>query len=111
VNEDAKADLVIANATNATLSVLLGNGDGTFQGKTDYACAANQSAAPQAVVVADLNGDGHADIVAANTGWDTLGVLLGNGDGTSRPLGSTALGPSDRWADFNGDGNRFSGAE
>ncbi len=107
VNEDGKADLVIANATNATVSVLLGNGDGTFQGKTDYACAANQLAAPQVVVVADLNGDGHVDIVAANTGGDTLGVLLGNGDGTFQAVKEiqvTSAPVTVVVADFNGDG-------
>jgi len=107
VDGDGKADLVIANATNATVSVLLGNGDGTFQGKTDYPCAANQSAAPQAVVVADLNGDGHADIVAANTGWDTLGILLGKGDGTFQPVKEIQVASAPVTvvaADFNGDG-------
>jgi hypothetical protein len=36
-NADGKADLVVVNQTSNTVSVLLGNGDGTFQSKTDYA--------------------------------------------------------------------------
>jgi len=107
VNGDGKADLVVANSTNATVSILLGNGDGTFQGKADYACAAEQLAAPQAVLVADLNSDGHVDIVAANTGWDTLGILLGKGDGTFQAVKEvqvTSAPVTVVAADFNGDG-------
>jgi len=108
LNGDGKADLVIANESTGTVSVLLGNGDGTFQGKTDYACSASQLAAPQAVVVADLNGDGATDIVVANTGWDTLGILLGKGDGTFQAVKEIQLTSAPVTvvaADFNGDGN------
>jgi hypothetical protein len=107
LNGDGKADLVIANQSAATVSVLLGNGNGTFQGKTDYPCSASQLAAPQAAVVADLNGDGHPDIVVANTSWNTLGILLGNGDGTFEAVKEVQLLSAPVTlvaADFNGDG-------
>jgi FG-GAP-like repeat len=40
---------------------------------------------PQSVALGDVNGDGVPDIVVANEGSDTVGVLLGNGDGTFQP--------------------------
>jgi len=62
------------------LSVLLGNGDGTFQ-----AARIQDSGGlnPTSVAVADVNGDGKPDLIVAN-GYSTsgIGVLLGNGDGT-----------------------------
>jgi FG-GAP-like repeat len=108
-NADGKLDLVVgyqAVASNA-VSVLLGNGDGTFQPPVDYSTE-NE---PNAIGVADLNHDGKLDIVAGNFGvfgGNTVSVLLGNGDGTFRPKVdyTTANGPlSLVVADFNGDGN------
>ena len=64
-----------------TVSVLLGNGDGTFQPAQSIAVGSG----PNAVAVADVNGDGQPDIVTANCGANTVSVLLGNGDGTFQP--------------------------
>src|SRR5439155_5003774 len=78
---DFRADV----APNA-LSVLLGNGDGTFQAPRNFPVGTG----PVSVTVGDFNGDGRLDLVVANwctvasgcnTG-DTVSVLLGNGDGT-----------------------------
>ena len=55
-----------------TVSVLLGNGDGTFQAATTYAVGS----APTSVAIGDLNGDGEPDIAVANTGSDAVSVLL-----------------------------------
>ena len=61
------------------MSVLLGNGDGTFQPPSvDFAGGAH----PRSVAVADFNGDGKPDLAVANAGSDTVSVLLGNGNGT-----------------------------
>ena len=60
------------------MSVLLGNGDGTFQAAVNYPAGLN----PFSVAVGDFNGDGKPDLAVANYGSNTVSVLLGNGDGT-----------------------------
>ena len=59
------------------MSVLLGNGDGTFQNQVRYAAGTS----PSAIVAGDFNGDGRTDLAVAN-GSNDVSVLLGNGDGT-----------------------------
>ncbi len=92
----------MANSASHSLSVLLGNGDGTFQ-------AANFGVGfqPRSVAVGDFNGDGRQDLAVANVSFHSVGLFLGNGDGTFQaPLyfpassfpGFVAVG------DFNGDG-------
>ncbi len=78
VNRDGKTDLVAADRGNNTLSVLLGNGNGTFQAMQNFATQTN----PDALAVVDANGDGKPDLVAANYGSNSVSVLLGNGNGT-----------------------------
>ena len=110
-NRDGNRDLALANfgdnaPTDTTVSVVLGNGNGTFQ----MARVLQVQRGPLWVSVADFNGDGADDIVTANFGGtDTVSVLLGNNDGTFQaarnfPAGS---GPSSVAAgDFDGDGRR-----
>ena len=81
LNGDGKLDLVTANQDSNDVSVLLGNGDGTFQAQRRFAAGS----LPSSVVVADLNRDGLPDIATANAGSGNVSVLLGNGDGTFRP--------------------------
>ena len=110
VNGDGIPDLIIANFNDATVSVLLGNGDGTFQPEQTYAVGER----PASVAVADLNGDGKPDIVVANHGFypfyanaKSVSVLLGNGDGTFQPQRMIAVGRTVgavAVADLNGDG-------
>ncbi len=111
-NNDGFQDLVTANQTPNTASILLGNGDGTFQTNVDYPTGM----APDAVAVGDFNGDGNMDIAVANScGNDatckspgTVSILLGNGDGT---FGAKTDYPAGNFPtsiavdDFNGDGN------
>jgi VCBS repeat-containing protein len=103
VNGDGKADLMVANSGNSTVSVLLGMGDGTFTAKADYATGSN----PFSVTSADVNGDGKADLIAANNNGNSVSVLLGVGDGTFTAKADYATGNSPRSvtsADVNGDG-------
>jgi hypothetical protein len=120
VNNDGKPDLVVANyytgSSNYTgsIGVLLGNGNGTFQPAVSYASG---GVGDNSVAVADVNGDGKLDLLAVNQGATvgpsngTLGVLLGNGDGTFQPAiaNPTTRLSADYFAevaidDFNGDG-------
>jgi hypothetical protein len=102
-SESGKLDLVTANQGSNTVSVLLGNGDGTFQAHVDY----NVGAAPIALATGDFNGDGHLDLAVANSGGNTISILLGNGDGTFQPAQPFSVGNAPQWiavADLNGDG-------
>jgi DNA-binding beta-propeller fold protein YncE len=103
LNGDGRADLVVANEASNTVSVLLGNGDGTFQPRTDYAAGTN----PLGIAVGDFNGDGKVDLVTANFGSKGVSLLLGNGDGTFQPRTDIALSTTPvslAVADLNGDG-------
>src|SRR5207245_9985782 len=90
------------------VSVLLGNGDGTFQPAQSFAAGFS----PSSVVVGDFNGDGRPDLAVANAGLDTgygstVSVLLGNVDGTFQParnFDTNNYGRSVAVGDFNGDG-------
>ncbi len=106
-NGDGNPDLAVTNVGtegSATVSILLGNGDGTFQSYVAYTVGNF----PSAVVVGDFNGDGDADLAVANRDDNTVGVLLGNGDGTFQTQVPYTVGTSPvavTTADFNADGN------
>jgi hypothetical protein len=111
-NGDGHLDLAAANydsiAAYGNVSVLLGNGDGTFQPARNY----NNGSAPASIVVGDFNGDGKLDLVTGDLVDDDFGritVLLGNGDGTFQEGGrEAAFGQNTTMAlavgDFNADG-------
>jgi type II secretory pathway component GspD/PulD (secretin) len=83
-NDDGILDLAVANHGDSsgtggnTVSVLLGNSDGTFKPKTDYATGNG----PAGMATADFNLDGRADLAVSNQTDNTVSILLGNGDGT-----------------------------
>jgi uncharacterized protein (TIGR03437 family) len=103
VNKDNILDLIVPDQQSKLVYVLLGKGDGTFNAGISYATAGQ---GPNAVTVADFNGDGNPDL--ATTSFDaTASVLLGNGDGTFRAGSSFATGNSPRYlaaGDFDKDG-------
>jgi hypothetical protein len=98
VNGDGIPDVVTADGN--AVSVLLGNGDGSFRTHQDY--STRGASAP---VVADVNGDGIPDVVTAD--GNAVSVLLGNGDGSFQTQRDYATGDSFSVvvADVNGDGS------
>jgi len=110
-NNDGIPDLAVTNFGDNTVSILLGNGDGTFQTQTPYATAPG---GPVGIVAWDLNGDGNLDLLAAIQGTEgsngPISLLLGNGDGTFRqqmaiPLQFNFLLKELALADYNLDGD------
>ncbi len=113
-NHDGKLDLAVADSCSVPLnngcststgvySILLGNGDGTFQAHQDYTTGKGNLGV---VTAADFSGDGHPDL--AFTAGKSVKVVLGNGDGTFQaPLQYSVTNPY--WilaADLNGGGRR-----
>jgi hypothetical protein len=109
LNGDGKLDMVIGNNDDGDVAVLLGDGRGGFTRARGSPFPIGPS--PYPIDVGDVNGDGHPDIVAPNSGPNnrTVTVLLGDGRGGFRPApGSpftTATGPYHAvLGDVNGDG-------
>jgi hypothetical protein len=77
LNGDGRLDLVVANRTGNTVSVLLANAEGRYALHVDY----NTGTAPSGLVIADVNKDGSLDVVTANADSGDVSVLLGDGLG------------------------------
>ena len=84
-NGDGRPDLAVANSTSNSVSILAGNGNGTFQAAQNFATGAG----PHSMAVGDFNKDGKLDLATANA--SDLSVLLGNGNGTLQSPHSFAL--------------------
>ncbi len=119
-NRDGKVDIVVANELvqknefskgDALVGILLGNGDGTFQTAKMY--NSGDAAYAVSVTVGDVNKDGKLDLVVGHADWNfqrrsTVGVLLGNGDGTFKTAQTYSshgvVAHSIALEDINGDG-------
>jgi hypothetical protein len=115
-NRDGKLDFAVSveggEGGQQGIAVALGNGDGTFQTPALYSTTKQnylnlEWPYPTFMQAADINGDGVPDLVYTNADYSTVGVLLGNGNGTfglptEYPAGGDAYGIA--VADINGDG-------
>jgi hypothetical protein len=111
MNKDTHVDIVTADFSDDTVSVLLNNGDGTFNNASDSPFPIGEGAgiaAPFSVSVFDVNNDGIIDIVTANRISNTVSLLLGVGLGDFSLPKDIPVGTSPRFVtmdDLNGDGN------
>ncbi|CAF3319218.1 unnamed protein product [Rotaria socialis] len=91
-NDDTQLDIVVANSGTDTVGIFLGNANGTFQSQLTYSTGYRSQ--PYSVVVGDFNSDNQPDIVAANYGTNSIGILIGYGDGTFAIVRLFSLGTS-----------------
>jgi hypothetical protein len=95
---------VAANEFSQSVSVLLGNGNGTFQNPVNYDTGGTND--PWGVTLTDVNRDGILDVVTSNL-LGSVSLLQGNGDGTFQPAALFAKAGTEysiAAADFSGDG-------
>jgi autotransporter-associated beta strand protein len=117
LNGDGHPDLIVAGKYSSTVTVLLGNGDGTFKPPQSFSTGTVAGSLPgtypDSIALADVNGDGHMDVLTGDYNYSSntygnVSVLLGIGTGTFQPvqLVKTPLGRQNSiaLADINGDG-------
>src|SRR5205814_670697 len=105
LNGDGRLDLVVANSLANSVSVLLGNGDGTFQTARNFDAGLGRGQIWALIV--DVNDDGSPNSLLANESRNSVAALRGNGDGTFQPPRITPfIGDPESIVirDFNGDG-------
>jgi hypothetical protein len=104
-NGDSRPDLAVAATGSNAVSLLIGNGDGTFQPQQEYPTPNYDLG----IAVGDFTGDGVPDLVTSNFGdvSNSISIMLGTGTGAFQPHADYAAGSlpeSTVSADFNGDG-------
>jgi len=77
-NEDGFTDLITTNIGSNSLSLLFGNGDGTFKDQVKI----DVGREPRAIALNDYNGDGRQDLAVACSGSDQVAIFLGLANGT-----------------------------
>jgi len=109
MNHDGKADIIVANIEDETVTVLLGDGKGNFSTSpgSPFACGEN----PNDIAIGDMNGDGNPDLIIANTQTPHITILLGDGKGGFAPAPHSPFATVSRphvhgvaVGDFIGDG-------
>ena len=107
-NGDGKPDLAVANSGSSNVSILLNNGDGTFQAAVNHTAGTS----PTMLVAGDFDGDGKQDLIVVNLGDvsnhvnGNLSFLKGKGDGTFQAAVNISVGVNPNTivaADFSGD--------
>jgi subtilisin-like proprotein convertase family protein len=101
-NNDTKPDVAVVNQISNNVSILLGNGDGTFGAQSTVSVGSS----PYSIVAGKFNADSNFDLAVTNSGANTVLILLGNGNGTfaagaTVPVGSSPISITS--ADFNSD--------
>ncbi len=103
-NFDGFVDVATASSAESVVSVLLGNGDGTFRPRQEIAVGG----APHGLALLDVDGDGDIDFATSNTSGDNISISLNNGNGVFGPATSFEGGGDDEYAlgsaDMNEDG-------
>lgn len=107
-NGDRNEDMIVtSNLDYGSISVFMGNGDGTFSPKVDYSWGTGVLYQPSSIAISDFNGDGKLDLAITNINC-IVSILIGSGDGTFQPsIYTNITGQYPRSivvGDFNGDG-------
>ena len=100
---DGNYDVAVANNTGNSVSILLGNANGTFKVAASYPTAAG----PDVLTIGDFDNDFLYDVVTSNGGANSVSWLRGNANGTLRAAVNTNVGADPEYvntADFNNDG-------
>ncbi|CAF1186071.1 unnamed protein product [Rotaria sordida] len=90
VNNDSRMDIVIADKIFDGVGVFLGYGNGNFSIMMSYSTGIGSK--PWWIALSDINNDHRLDIVSANTYTSSIGIFLGNGDGTFATMISYSTG-------------------
>ena len=101
-NQDGFTDLVTSNIAADSISVLFGNGDGSFQNQIPFRVCKE----PRNLALEDFNRDGHLDLAVACSGSDQVAILTGGGNGTFEKVSQYHVNRtpvSIATGDFNGD--------
>jgi len=98
-NRDGFTDICVANIGGGSVSILLGNGDGTFRPQQEI----QTGRISRGIAVLDVDGDGDIDIVNTNVRDGTLVVLINDGSGVFTKGGSFDAGGTGGWALAAGD--------
>jgi hypothetical protein len=103
-NRDQITDLITTNISSNSISLLFGNGDGTFRDQVQVKVCQE----PRSLAVKDFNHDDQLDVVLACSGGDQVSILLGRGngkfeEGPQYPVHRAPVSVSSE--DVNGDGH------
>jgi hypothetical protein len=102
LDDDGHTDLATANMLGDNVSVLMGNGNGTFDAAVNYKAGNG----PHDIIATDMDGDGKLDLLTANFNGNNVSFLEGKGDGTFKSVKNSTAGSGPTAlvaAHFNGD--------